>query len=76
VTIFILYRYQYIYWDVWGGEGSGDPYFFLHISSSWVKIRLPTKNGLTKLPGTALKVVVWWGGGWWVVQLITLSLST
>ena len=36
--------------------GSGDPYFFLHISSSWVKIRLHTENHLPGLPGSALKV--------------------
>jgi hypothetical protein len=28
-----------------------------HISSSWVKIRLHTKNQLPKLPGTALNVM-------------------
>ena len=38
------------------GGGSGDPYFFLHISSSWVKIRLHTENQLPKLSGSALKV--------------------
>jgi hypothetical protein len=40
----------------------------LHISSSWVKIRLHTKNQLPGLPRTALivmgpGVVVWWCGG-------------
>ena len=59
----MLYRYQYIYWDVCGGMGGegglNDPYFFLHISSSWVKIRLNTENQLPKLSGSALKVVVW-----------------
>ena len=39
-----------------GGGGLGDPYFFLHISSSWVKIRLHTENQLPGLPGSALKV--------------------
>ena len=29
---------------------------FLHISSSWVKIRLHTENQLPRLPGSALKV--------------------
>ena len=56
----MLYRYQYIYW------GGGDPYFFLYISSSWVKIRLHTENQLPGLTGSALKVFVgwwWWGGG-------------
>ena len=37
-------------------------YFFLHISSSWVKIRLHTENQLPRLPGSALKVPGWWGG--------------
>ena len=35
----------------------------LHISYSWVKIRLQTKNQLPRLPGTGLIVitsVVWW----------------
>ena len=32
---------------------------FLHISSSWVKIRLPTENQLPRLPGSALKVPGW-----------------
>ena len=50
---------------VGGGEGLGDPYFFLYISSSWVKIRLHTENELPRLPGSALKVCggVGWGGG-------------
>ena len=46
------------------------PACFLHISSSWVKIRLHTENQLPKLSGSFLKVVVggvgwvgWWGGG-------------
>ena len=47
-------------WGDGGGEtslqGSGDPDFFLHISSSWVKIRLHTKNQLPRLPGSTLKV--------------------
>ena len=47
-----------------GGGGLGDPYFFLHILSSWVKIRLYTENQLPMLSGTALKVYVGgWGGG-------------
>ena len=62
---------------MWGG-GLGDPYFFLHISSSWVKIRLHTENGLPKLSRSALKAVVWSGGG--VVggptdYFVTLNLS-
>ena len=58
-----------------GGGGLGDPYFFLHISSSWVKIRLYAENQLPMMSGSALKVVV--GGGWVVVVLLsTLSLST
>ena len=44
----------------WGG----DPYFFLHILSSLVNVRLHTKNWLCNLPGSALKVpVVVVGGG-------------
>ena len=40
-----------------GGEGgAGDPNFCLHISSSWVKIRLYTENQLPRLPGSVLKV--------------------
>ena len=35
--------------------GSGDPNCFLHISSSWVKISLYTKNQLPMLSGCALK---------------------
>ena len=38
--------------------GSVDPYYFLHISSSWVKIRLHTENQLPGLSGSALKVSV------------------
>ena len=56
-----------------GGWGSGDPNFFLHISFSWVKIKLHTEIQLLRLPGSALKVLL----GWWVVvQLITLSTPT
>ncbi len=66
------------------GGGSGDPYFFLHISSSWVKIRLHTENHLPGLPGSALKVCLVGlrricGGcctEYVVVQLITLSTPT
>ena len=36
---------------------------FLHISSSWVKIRLHTENQLPRLPGSALKVYSGWVGG-------------
>ena len=55
---------KYIWWWWWGRGGLGDPYFFLYISSSWVKIRLHTENELPRLPGSALKVpVVGWGGG-------------
>ena len=32
------------------------PIFLLHISSSWVEIRLHTKNQPSSLPGSALKV--------------------
>ena len=38
------------------GGGSDDPNFFLHISSSWVKIRLYTENQPPGLSGSALKV--------------------
>ena len=37
------------------------PIFLLQISSSWVKIRLPTENQVPRLPGSAIKV--WFGGG-------------
>ena len=39
-----------------GGEGGGDT-IFLHIYSSWVKIRLHTKNKLPRLSGSALFLV-------------------
>jgi hypothetical protein len=39
-------------------------FFLLHISSSWVNIRLHTENQLPRLPGSALKVP---GGGGGVV---------
>ena len=62
------------------GEGGewwlGDPYSFLHISSSLVKIRLHTENHLPKLSGSALKVVVWGGGvGGQTDYFVTLNLS-
>jgi hypothetical protein len=79
VTIIMLYRYQYIYW---GGEGRGGQVtpFFLHISSSWVKIRLHTENQLPGLSGSALKVWLGWVGGvgWGggpTDYFITLNLS-
>ena len=51
------------------GEGGGDPYFFLHISSSWVKTRLDTENQLPRSSGSALKVcVVGWGGGFHLIM--------
>ena len=40
------------------GGGLYDPYCFLHISSSWVKIRLNSENQLPRLSGSALKVYV------------------
>ncbi len=48
--------------------------FFLHISSSWVKIRLHTENQLPMWSGSALKVCLVGGGV--VVQPIPLSLPT
>ena len=59
MTILLCYRdtSKYIWWWWWGG-GLGDLYFFLHISSCWVKIRLHTENQLPGLPGSALKVVL------------------
>ena len=35
-----------------GGGGSGDPNFFLDISSSWVEISLHTEFQLPRLPGS------------------------
>ena len=58
-----------------GVGGSGDPYFFLHILSSWVKIRLHTENQLPKLSGSALKVVVWVVVGGPTKYFVTLNLS-
>ena len=85
MTKIMLYRYHYIYWGVrflfflfFSGGGSGDPYFFLHNSSSWVKIRLHTKNQLPRLSGSALKVsvvVVGWGGGGPTKYFVTPNLS-
>jgi hypothetical protein len=40
----------------------GDPNFFLQILSSYVLVRLHTKNHLHSLPGSALKVCVGGGG--------------
>ena len=59
------------------GGGLGDPYFFLHISFSWVKIRLHTENQLPTLSGSALKVVMWGGvgGGGPTDYFVTLNLS-
>ena len=37
---------------------------FLHILSSWVKIRLNTENQLPRVPGSALKVPVGVVVGW------------
>ena len=51
-----------------GGGGQMTP--FLHISSSWVKIRLHTENQLPRLPGS------YWVVGGVVVQPIPLSLPT
>jgi hypothetical protein len=48
----------------------GDPNFFLHISSSWAKIRLLAENQLPRLSESALQVCVGW---WWWVPVLTLS---
>jgi hypothetical protein len=40
----------------------GTPIIFLHVSSSWVKIRLHNENQLPRLPGSALTVSVCFGG--------------
>ena len=48
-----------------GGEGGlGNPNFCLSISFSWINLRLHTKNKLSKLPGSTLKVCVVVLGGW------------
>ena len=39
-----------------------NPNFILHISPSWVKIRLYAENQLPGMPGSALKVPGWWVG--------------
>ena len=64
----------------------GDLYLFLHISTSWVKIRLDTKNQPPRLSRSALKVSLGGVGNMvqygavhsdnMVVQLITLSTLT
>ena len=46
-----------VWWDGGGGGGGGDS-TQLYISSSWVKIRLQTKNQLPRLPASTL---FWWG---------------
>ena len=46
-----------------GGGRSVDPYFFLCISFSWVKIRLHTEDQLPMLSGSTLKVYVGRVGG-------------
>jgi hypothetical protein len=43
--------------------------FFSGLLSSWVKIRLHTKNQLYTLPGSDLKVCVVVGGWWWVLTV-------
>ena len=41
---------------LWGqGRGSPDPIFFLHESSSWVKIGLHAKNQLPGWSGSGVK---------------------
>ena len=59
ISLFIINKIDFFFGV--GGE-IGDPYFFLHISSSWVKIRLHTENELPMLSGSALKVEL--VGGW------------
>ena len=55
-----------------------------HISSSWVRIRLHTKNQLPRLPGSGLKcnhicgvVLVWWcgGSGGGVILIFAVSVA-
>ena len=55
VTIYIYIIIHLIIIIFFVGERGevGDPYFFLHISSNWVKIRLHTENELTMLSGSA-----------------------
>ena len=51
----------------WGGRGgSGYPYFFIHISSSWEKIWLYTENQHPRLSGSVLNKMCGVGGvdGW------------
>ena len=49
-----------------------EPQFCLHISSSWVELRLHTKNQLPRLSGNGLKVC---GGVVGVVVLTVFSSS-
>ena len=47
-------------------------YFFLHESSSWVKIGLHAENQLPGWSGNGLKVFRWW---WVVVGYIPIIVS-
>ena len=57
-----------------GGGGQLNT-IFLHIASSLVKIRLRTKNQLSRLPGSALKVCLVGGGVGWVVASVSYQLQ-
>ena len=70
--LFDFFEVVFIFEFLWRLSSSN---FFLHISSSWVKIRLHTENELPMLSGSSLKVELG-GGVVVVVQLITLSTLT
>jgi hypothetical protein len=46
-----------------GGGGDLTQFFHLHISSSWVNIRLNTEIQLPRLPGSGLNCNGTWCGG-------------
>ena len=50
--------------------------FSLHISFSWVKIRLHTENQLPRLPGSDLKVCVVVVVGWVPLDYVVTPTSS
>ena len=66
-----------------GGGVSGDPNFFLQISSSWVKLRLPSKNtflgslvGLLQAKRLRVQAGGKGGGGGHMTPIFVLHISS